>query len=57
MSLNKLSLAGNNLMIPGRENLVCDIPAGDGKIANFFLQCRSRAKNVLYLFYLKNFSR
>jgi hypothetical protein len=36
MSLNKLSLAGNNLMIPGRENLVSDIPAGDGKIANFF---------------------
>ncbi len=31
MSLTKLSLA--------RNTLVSDIPAGDGKIANFFLQC------------------
>jgi hypothetical protein len=31
MSLTKLSLAGNNLIIPGQESLVNDIPAGDGK--------------------------
>jgi hypothetical protein len=35
MSLTKLFLAGNNLIIPG-ESLVNDIPAGDGKIANLF---------------------
>jgi hypothetical protein len=35
MSLTKLSLDGNNLIIPGqRESLVSDIPAGDGKIIN-----------------------
>jgi hypothetical protein len=40
MSLTKLSLAGNNLIIAGqRDCLVGDIPAGDEKIANFFLQC------------------
>jgi hypothetical protein len=25
---------------PARESLVSDIPAGDGKIANLFLQCK-----------------
>jgi hypothetical protein len=36
----KLSLAGNNLIIPGQGEFgVSDIPAGDGKIANLFLQC------------------
>ncbi len=39
MSLTKLSLAGNNIIIPARESLVSDIPAGDGKIVNPFLQC------------------
>jgi hypothetical protein len=34
MSLTKLSLDWNNLMI--RESLVSDIPAGDGKIVDFF---------------------
>jgi hypothetical protein len=40
--LTKLSLAGNNLIIPGQRpgSLVSDIPAGDGKIANLFLQCK-----------------
>jgi hypothetical protein len=34
MSLTKISLASNNLIIPAvRESLVSDIPAGDGKIA------------------------
>jgi hypothetical protein len=36
----QLSLVGNNLIIPGQgEFAVSDIPAGDGKIANLFLQC------------------
>jgi hypothetical protein len=40
MSLIKLSLDGNNLIIPAqRESLVIDIPAEDGKIVNLFLQC------------------
>ena len=43
MSLTKLSLGGNNevkykLFLP-RESLVSVIPAGDGNIANLFLQC------------------
>jgi hypothetical protein len=40
MSLTKLSLTGNNLIITAaRESLVSDIPAGDGKNYNLFLQC------------------
>ncbi len=43
MSLTKLSLGGNCDVIyklfPSRESLVSDIPAGDGKMANLFLQC------------------
>jgi hypothetical protein len=40
MSLIKLFLGGNNLVFsPPRESLVSDIPAGDGKMANSFLQC------------------
>ncbi len=38
MSQIKISLAGNNL-ITSRDSLVCDITAGDGKIANLLLQC------------------
>ena len=43
MSLTKLSLGGKNdvmykLCLPG-ESLASDIPAEDGNIANFFLQC------------------
>ncbi len=39
----KLSLCGNNdviteLFLP-RVSLVCDIPAGDGKLVNLFLRC------------------
>ena len=36
MSLTNLSLAGKNLIIPARESLASDIPAGDGKIVNLF---------------------
>jgi hypothetical protein len=35
MSLTKLSLGGNNVF-PPRESFVSDIPAGDGKMANFY---------------------
>jgi len=43
MSLTTLSLARNylymtSLFLP-RESLVSDIPAGDGILANLFLQC------------------
>jgi hypothetical protein len=49
MSLTKLTLADNNLIIPGQESLVSDILAGDGKIgknANLFLQCIIPFTNV-----------
>jgi hypothetical protein len=36
MSLTKLSLAGNNKIIPSQESLDSDIPAGDKKMANLF---------------------
>ncbi len=40
MSLTKLSLGGNNLymtsLLPPRESLVSDIPAGDGNIEKLF---------------------
>jgi hypothetical protein len=39
MSLTKLSLDGNYLIIPAWESLVSDIPAGDGKIDNPFSRC------------------
>jgi hypothetical protein len=39
MSLTNLSLVGNNLILPAWESVVSDIPAGDGKLANLFLQC------------------
>jgi hypothetical protein len=44
MSLTKLSLCGNNdviyklKLVPPRESLVIDIPAGDGNIEKLFLQ-------------------
>jgi len=40
MSLTKLPLDGNNLIIPGQGEFgISDIPAGDGKNDNLFLQC------------------
>ncbi len=48
MSLTKLSklfLAGNIKIIPARESLVSDIPAGNGEIDNLFLTEYSK-KNV-----------
>jgi hypothetical protein len=42
MSLTKLSQGGNNLIIPAQEeteSLGSDILAGDGNVANLFLQC------------------
>ncbi len=41
MSLIKLFLGGNNLVFSRPESLVSDILAGDGKMANSFLQCRN----------------
>jgi hypothetical protein len=41
MLLTKLSLPGNNLIIPSQGEFgQGDIPVGDGKIENLFLQCR-----------------
>jgi hypothetical protein len=39
MSLTKLSLVGIIKLFLLRENLVNDIPAGDGNVANLFLRC------------------
>jgi hypothetical protein len=36
MSLTELSLAGNNLILSGEEEMVGDIPAGDGININIF---------------------
>jgi hypothetical protein len=49
MSLTKLSLAGNNLIIPARESLVSDIPAVTGKTIIFFTVYRMNIK--LYAWY------
>ncbi len=40
MSLTILSLAGNNQIIPARESLVSNIPAGDGKTLNLIIPCQ-----------------
>jgi hypothetical protein len=51
MSLNKLSLGGNNLYMTSlfliRESLVSDIPAGNGNIEKLFLQCTILQKVAL----------
>ncbi len=39
MSITKLSLAGDNLILAGQGEFGSDILAGDGKIDNLFLQC------------------
>jgi hypothetical protein len=39
MSVTKLSLVGNNQIIPYQGEF--DIPAGDGKTSNLLLQCSS----------------
>ncbi len=43
MSLTKLFClwVGIITLFPARESLVSDIPAGDGKTANLFLQCNN----------------
>jgi hypothetical protein len=38
MSLTNISLAGIIKLFPSRKSLVSDIPAGDGKNDNLFLQ-------------------
>jgi hypothetical protein len=36
-------------LFPARETLVGDIPAGDGKIDNFFLQCIGSKNTQIFL--------
>jgi hypothetical protein len=48
LSLTKLSLAGNYLIIPG-QGVFGDVLAGDGKIVNFFLQGVLYTHSVLNL--------
>jgi hypothetical protein len=46
MSLTKLFLAGNNLIIPSRrESLVRDNPAVDGKVADLFYSVIKKKNN------------
>ncbi len=52
MSLTKLSLMGNNLLFPAKESLISDIPAGDGKTANLFLQCTLLDSNLFITTYV-----
>ncbi len=46
MSLTKLSMTGNNLIIPVRDSFVSDIPAEDGKIANLFFTVQTSNGNA-----------
>ncbi len=48
MSLTKLSLAGNNLTIPGQGEYGSDISVGDGKISNIFLQCKLQISLIVW---------
>ncbi len=52
MSLTKLFLAGKNFIIPGQGEFG-DIPAGDGKITNLFLQCSLFTDNTFGHFYMQ----
>jgi hypothetical protein len=44
---------GISRLFSARESWVSDIPAGDGKIANFFLQCTSMVFIIIYSQYTK----
>ncbi len=45
MLLTKLSLAGNNLVIPGQKEFgIRNVPAGGRKINKLFLQCSGRTR-------------
>jgi hypothetical protein len=37
---------GNDFPVPARESLVSDIPAGDGKVVNLFLQCTTELLDI-----------
>ncbi len=52
MSLTKLSLAGKNKWFTAKESLVSDIPAGDGKIVNLFIQCVQSTFMCLWAIYI-----
>jgi hypothetical protein len=49
MSLTKLSLGGNNSIIPRQGEFVIDIPAVDGKTAKLFLQCNTGQACTMYM--------
>jgi len=51
MSLTKLSLAWNNLIIPGQGELFSDIPAAEGKIANLFYSVRELRCTLTFSWY------
>jgi hypothetical protein len=52
LSLTKLSLGGNNKIIPAQgESLVSDIPTGDGNDANHFLRCMTKTKIAWLCFF------
>jgi hypothetical protein len=46
MSLNNR----NNLTISGKGEIGIDIPPGDGKTTNLFLQCNTKGESSLYCF-------
>ncbi len=47
---NQLSLAGNNLIIPGQGDFgYSHIPVGDGKNDNLFLQCTREADVIIQI--------
>jgi hypothetical protein len=50
MSLIKLFLGGNNLIFPVQGEFDRDIPAGDGKMANFFYSVYANALHVTVLY-------
>ncbi len=45
----QLSQAGNIYLFPAWESLVSDIPAGEGKTANLFLQCGTLVAGDTYI--------
>ncbi len=50
MSLTKLSLGGNNWIIPGQEEVVSDMPVRDGKTKTFFNSALSFKIKTIYFY-------
>jgi hypothetical protein len=53
MSLTKLSLAGKIKLLPARESLVSDIPAGDGKTGHVFYSVAAWHPQNVYVYSFK----